>query len=924
MSAHEYVKYIQYTLAASSYYNKAIDGIYGATTVSAVRAFQKANNERYIDGKVDSETKWYLAKFWLNMKATDSNLFQAWKQYASEDIRKYIIAVENMGTSSSINSGKSYKKLTFSGTVGPTLASDYIFFEIPDDLLKINNIIITADTDPKWRQFKVASIGWSPTYQTDILKSSGIELLDLSAGSGTITIPMNGRNRSDAKYMWINIVGNKIPGFGQAEGFSIARIDAEGIVQPGPLTVERTRIDYSPIPVTVTVSISGSAENVSPSRTKLVPLNSLDNIKSITSLRNGTHYISKIEYPSKVSGVNTSVAFTSNDGKTLNTTGYENNDVRVNSFSNIDTNQSITLSDITLSNFSSGGQTILTGTPISVTNSSNTLKLETSATYYGDSIVTTSSVDLSTNYMRTVSGSILSARNKNTINYGDGILLFCDESGNPIGIPTLTQIRSAIDNIASQNRLDLAERDLRYGYFSVANNLPDDGLKYGFYDIEQKEFLGNYINYVDFYSRQQNAFSRNAQSIFIGICALDADGRPGDNEFFGANNSSTFIPSRIPLKYIVPVYSVKYNSSSAIKVNALSPNLSKFDAWELPVTSGSFNKMIHISAANQWYDWKKNYKNQKLLAQYTTISQKDVSWSSIYGYGYYDIKDEHPTILDTKNIRVRRTPILNWNHPTNYMSSTLGIVKPEIKIYTRETASSDWVEVSYSSIKDINSFTGVISFKQAIVPSSSSLIKVSYTTENKNVLVKQVDGSPVPLNPLLNADSIQFDKALYIYLLPKNIYKLTYAQSTNDPIEYSEILDHNYTENINFTYDPKIFDPISNEYDPFALPIAIVYATNNPNRKKPSLSDLRLRGGGLKADLENSDLIDNVPDVMSYWDAYPAQSMAYSRGGYVIIRIPEEVKDNFIDEKEIYNIVKNNLTAGVAFDLQNLDGDNWS
>jgi len=62
MAVHEYVKYIQYTLAAAGFYNKAIDGEYGSSTASAVRSFQVENNERYIDGKVDSETKWYLAK----------------------------------------------------------------------------------------------------------------------------------------------------------------------------------------------------------------------------------------------------------------------------------------------------------------------------------------------------------------------------------------------------------------------------------------------------------------------------------------------------------------------------------------------------------------------------------------------------------------------------------------------------------------------------------------------------------------------------------------------------------------------------------------------------------------------------------------------------------------------------------------------
>jgi hypothetical protein len=924
MSSHEYVKYIQYTLSASGFYTKAIDGLYGPKTKASVKLFQTNNNERFIDGKVDSETKWYLAKFWLNMKLSTPELFQGWKNFASEDIRKYINAVENMGTTSSINSDKSYKKLTFSGTTGPSTSSDLIFFEAPDDFLKINNIIITADSDPKWRQFKVTLIGWSSTYETDIYKLGGIELLDLSANSGTITIPMNGRKIEDAKYMCINIVGNKIPGFGEAEGFSIARIDIQGIVQPGPLSVPRSDFVYAPMPITVSVAISGTAENISPSRSKLIPLNNLDNIKSLTSLRNGNHYISEIEYPSKVEGINTSITFGPTDQLTLNAVNYENDDIRIKAFSDIKINEPITLSDITLSNVTSAGQSITSEAPISVENSDNILKIETSATYYGDSIVVTSSIDLSVNHMRTVSGVILSSANKNTINYGDGILLFCNAEGKPIGVPTLTEIRTAINSVSSQNRADLQERDLQFGYFVVDSEFPSDGIRYGFYDVEQKEFLGNYLNYVDLYSRWENSISRNTDSIFIGICALDADGRPGDNEFFGINSSSTFMPSRVPLKYIVPIYSVKYNSSSAIKVNEISPNLSKFDSWELPVSSGTFSKEIYISPRNQWFDWKKDYKGQSLLAQYSTLDQQDASWSKIYGHGYYDVVDEYPVILSSKSIRVKRTPILNWNHPTNYTSSIAGLTKSEIKVFTKEAEDSDWIEVPYRLIKDINSYTGVITFKRPLVPASSSLIKVSYTTENKNLLLRHVDGKPIPLNPLLNADVIQFDKPLYIYITPKNIYKKKYSDPASQPTQYVEVLDHSYTENVNFTYDSTIFDILSINYDPFALMLAVIYVANDASREKPKLSDLRLRGGGIKADLQNSELIDGVGEILSYWDTLPAQRGAYTRGGYVIIRMPKEVKDNFIDEKEIYNIIQNNLTAGVVFDLQDMSGDNWS
>ena len=928
MSSHEYVKYIQYTLAANGYYNKAIDGLYGPVTNASVKVFQANNNQIYIDGKVDSETKWYLAKFWLNMKASTPEVFEGWRNFASPDIRKYIIAVENMGTTSSINSDRSYKKLSFSGTVGPSIASDYIFFKIPDSLLTVNEIIITADADPKWRQFKAAAIGWSSTDQTDIFKFGGIELLDLSAQSGEIKIPMNGRSREDAKYIFVNIIGNKIPGFGEAEGFSIARIDVKGMSKPGePYTETRYKDYFPPKLITVTVSISGTVQNISPITSKLVPLDNLNRIKSLTSLRNGNHYISKIEYPSKVEGENTSIIFTPEDELTLNSVNYNNGDIIVDSFSNRNTGQPIVLSDISLDNVISMGQVTLEGTPVSVSNDDNILKVETSATYYGDSLVTTISNDLSNNRMKTVSGTLLSAIDKNTINYGEGILLFCNADGEPIGIPTMDQIKSAINDIPSYSRDVLEERDLQYGYFSITSEFPDDGIKYGFYDIGQKEFLGNYLNYLDFYSRSENSLSRDVENIFIAICALDADGTPGDNEFFGLNNSSTFIPSTVPLKYLVPVYSVTYNSSSSIKVNEISPNLSKFDSWELPVSPGDFSKEIYISPRNQWFDWKKDYQGQSLLAQYSTLDQQNVSWSKIYGHGYYDVTDEYPIILDSKNIKVKRTPILNWNHPTSYSSSMAGLIKSEIKVFTKETIDSDWAEIPYRLIKDINSYTGAITFKRPLVPSSNSLIKVCYTTENRNILLRQVDGDPIPLNPLLNADVIQFDKPLYIYITPKNIYKKKdhfYPAVVAGIKEYVEVLDHNYTQNVNFTYDPTIFDILSINYDPFALMIAIAYVTNDPNRENPKLADLRLRGGGVKASIQNSEIIESIDEILSYWDTYPAQGDTYSKGGYVIIRMPEEVKDNFIDEKEIYSIIQNNLTAGVVFDLQDMSGEDWN
>jgi hypothetical protein len=52
-------------------------------------------------------------------------------------------------------------------------------------------------------------------------------------------------------------------------------------------------------------------------------------------------------------------------------------------------------------------------------------------------------------------------------------------------------------------------------------------------------------------------------------------------------------------------------------------------------------------------------------------------------------------------------------------------------------------------------------------------------------------------------------------------------------------------------------------------------------------------------------------------------SFLHPNGGYVIIQIPQEVISNFNSRDEIYSIVRNNLTAGVSFDIQDVQGNDW-
>jgi hypothetical protein len=105
--------------------------------------------------------------------------------------------------------------------------------------------------------------------------------------------------------------------------------------------------------------------------------------------------------------------------------------------------------------------------------------------------------------------------------------------------------------------------------------------------------------------------------------------------------------------------------------------------------------------------------------------------------------------------------------------------------------------------------------------------------------------------------------------------------------------------------------------------IGIIYFINNPNKKQTQISDTRLRGGGTKAEYGVLELEGDIVDLLSLWDTYPAHGTSYPKGGFVIIRLPEEVKNNFQDIEEIYDIIRRNLTAGVSFQIQNLNGEPW-
>lgn len=955
MAAHEYVKYIQYTLASYGSYTSAIDGSYGPVTAAAVKSFQINFNQRYIDGKVDSETKWYLAKFWLNMKKDDLTRFNAWKAYASDDIKKYIVAVENMGLSSSVNNGGlSYGKITFTGFEGPSTGTDVIYFEVRDELAKINKIIIKPDESASWKNFKVTYYGFSSkpiqSLPNGILDAEAhITPLNLDASSGEIVINFPEKDYAEIRYMYICVSAGKSSYYGSfAETFSIKSIEAKGRTMISPAEpADPGETPPAPDPLTsITLRAEITTENL--------------NVTNISISNDRIISYDTSTLPKDVSYISAVSTF-DNDGNTLNTYPL-NRDVYLNESSDIVftignlNDPTIFSADITfnprnltyvkpdvnatvIKNVSSTNGSALVWeessnaacpvsfTSINLPNLETAIKFTTNSLYYVNNELISSPNEITTYRLKNLSNTLLPGQ-PNTVTVNDGVILLCDNNGAPIGIPNLDTVRAQVVSGADEVYLE-------YGLLALKNSLEMNGLIYSFYNFNERKFIGKTISYLDY-------ITAGPGNVYVGLCAYDADGvTQNKNEYFGRSTSITFKPVNVPVKCAAPIYSVKVNNSASIRVEKPSNTLSKYDVWPMLVKSGSFFKKITLpegTVSIYDYEWSPYSSRQTLLCKYSTLNL-DCNYSSkIYGQGYHDIKDETPLFIDSKTIKLKNFPIAIFNYPTNYRSSIFGIARPIVKIYTRNSKNDPWTELSYSAIKDIDCENGIIYFYDSIVSVNDlnklvdlSLMKVDYSIKSNYLPVRQTNGNPIPLNPFINDISEEdYNKPIYVYLNPVEIYRESSIDGANSKyVKVSSSLQQG--NSINWTYESNMFNSNSEQYNPFLIPIAVFYRMSNTENMQANINDIRVKGGGLSRNFKTLNLMSEVhgfqdvdENVTSYWDVYSPSQETYPKGGYVIIKLPEEIKENFLDEKEIYQIISNNLTAGVVYDLQDMDGNTWN
>ena len=927
-----YVRYIQLTLNAYGI-KTTIDGKFGAKTAANVKQFQK-DKKIIVDGIVDSQTKESLAFVWSGMNG-DVKKDYIKKinngDYTDKTFDKYINGASNALTvKNAIDQDKTIRLINFtSSSNGPERMVFYIGFKLPG----------SEDSNAKL----IESVAIETGEFSSLAKAyNGMNLLSYQIGNGyrqgQVFPKLTKKHKSEllnlkldssdyvGKWITIKIEGDNLGGsFGSAEGLAIRSIyvnykendtdnsSPEVSYQEWvPKIVPKTRYKD----VTATISYDVAFEKNSNQITIAEP-------KSITidypTIKNPGVKIKSIQLY-KVSGNEfTDEAITYKDlnldldGSLYQPDPSRSEKVRLTptKYNGLSTATLKSVNELDLGHTSSLDNVVLAKSVNTITASTNVLKYTKS--FYKNLVKVTGY------NLKTQSGSIIEG--KNSVNYYDGLMLLCNDDGMPIGVD--------LASVYSISTAMPVNKDVYYSNITLTNTYGDQsGFEYGFYDIKDGKFIGKEITYLKY-------IQSGPQNIYIGIFAYDYDGDLATNkEFISSTNDSVYNPVQVPSKAAYPVYHVKSNAKNKIQLMDINPNLSKTEPWPIAISSGSFLRNIYVdlpqigTAYLPSQDWIHNYFNQTLTAKYDTSNMNQTLWSEIFGRGYYDVWDEKPIYDSPYSIYLRKLPLHVIKSESVDPEHKGSPIKPVLNVFIRENLSSPWMPVDYSTqIKSFNSETGLIEFFNPIISSNEDLTLVSYTIKNSAVEVKQAYGNPIPINPFLNKDSVKINQPLYIYLNPKEIYK-DYSFDTGKIkiTQQRKVLVEEYTPGpiVNFTYNNNIFNKYdSTEYDPFALLIGIVYVVNLFDDDNFIYSDLRVKGGGVSANVDTNDIIKEIPDTVSYWDVYPPLGAAYPKGGYVMVKIPGSVKRNFNNIEQVYEIVKNNLTAGIVFDLLDMDGNDW-
>jgi len=966
-----YIAYIQITLREAKLSNSSLADcpltrVYDKATAAAVLKFQQVYKARVKDSIVDSETKSLFAReVWKKMRQTDQARYDAVISRIQKSNNKDCVRfIENAATTVEIwelkNTNLDFQKISYTGNALGSPISDTIYVAIPGRYrsssvkdVKIESISIYAGSfkgAPSYRGISIQEVrGYAFDINTQTANYSKSQLFktqtNYSKTSNTVAV---NKTLAESGVFSIKLKGSLLGGvFGQAEGYAIGKITftisyklKEGDATTKwveEYTKEVTGYIETTVtkPATVKYKISGKVNNISANQVEQIDLSGLKSVKFTTEPLS-------ITYPT-FSGTatldlkTTKIDFSSTDYKPPFTAFSDPNAGDTPNYKDesitIDLTSSKTIevgaSSLSVSNVLSASKNPVSSSALTTNIVGNKLFFETSSLNYENSNVIKSSVSEINNYWLLKADGSLIQKSKNAITVLDGLLMLCqptkedDKIGKPYGI----SLQSFVSN-NSQN----TEFNIDYGAFVLANsivNISDAGLLYGFYDRSKNEFMGKTLYYADY-------IARGPENVYIAVLAVDADGNLGDSDFLGVKNTGTITPPVAPVKMACPIYHVSYIPSSRISLSSIPPNLSQLDQWPLYVTSGSFTKECYIDSEYASTKWFQKYNQKTLRATYSTLDISNVLWSQILGKPYMDVLNEYPVFLSSRKIQLSQIPIASYVEPS---ANKIGVLKQYLFIETRESNTDEWALLDARFIRNINCDTGIVDLTKDL-SQDLDLIRVSYAVRASGIPLKHVNGNPIPLNPFLNQDIVEPEKPLYIYIKPskvevKNIQ--AYGNTSNDAVySWNHVSDYAFDGVVHFTYDNSIFNQYDSvNYDPLAIQIGLIHVLKNIPQSGIDLIDLRVKGGGIKSTYDKSvnvesygsldieKILKETKEAVSFWDVYPPDQQAYPKGGFIIIKLPKTVLNNFVNKQDVYSIIRRNITAGIVFKIQDMDGNDW-
>lgn len=479
------------------------------------------------------------------------------------------------------------------------------------------------------------------------------------------------------------------------------------------------------------------------------------------------------------------------------------------------------------------------------------------------------------------------------VSKSEGVKLLCDAKKRPIGFPDMP------------TGVGRNEAQRHYVKMSLGSSGTDHAVQMGFYDFAKKEFITSadgkaeisFIEYV----------KRGPQNIYIAVIS---DYEQTSDEVVPVDEDAP----RLPYRWAMPVYGVCTKNGSRITLESLPDRLGPRDIWPIAVRDGRFIRDVFLRDRRKGgiAGYLGPYQGTVVKAFYALPEADLGGYSKRFGPPNADILNEEPIILDDDVIQVRQAPILMETFPTANPNKA-DPFRPVVTFYKRADRNSPWIEQPFSEIRDFNASTGELFLRQRLTSNDNSLLRVDYTTKRRSYHFKRDEDTILNLNSYSGHSRDLIGEAVYIYVVPH------FVRDINGNLISESVQERT----LRVTLDPGVFNPLDANYDPLAVQLGVVYISTALDIRNLALLDTRRRGGGIRETANAMELKRLVTDSTTFWDINDGVGSSYQKSGFIVIRLPEELKGQF-SEAEIREIVGRNVTAGVSFKIESLQGEDWS